>query len=234
MRQAFLLVVVVAITLVRAGAEPGRDRRAGAADCAHGSVGVSPALGRPRRRRQHVVHGAAESRRRDAGVQFPASRRHPGGLRHRPSFPQRRRGDVRDPRRRGAVHDRRPHGEREGAGWRPLPDRPLACDLQPGADAGAVDEPERVARRRRLRQRRSRRHPRRRGARCGSHVHDDSTGPVAAASGGRTRTWSASAPPAPNAVLSRRVAGPAMFSTTWSYIDHVLVPPGASTPELRA
>jgi len=37
---------------------------------------------------------------------------------------------------------------------------------------------------------------------------------------------------APNAVLSRRVAGPAMFSTTWSYIDHVLVPPGAATPEL--
>ena len=35
-----------------------------------------------------------------------------------------------------------------------------------------------------------------------------------------------------NAVLSRRVAGPAMFSTTWSYIDHVLVPPGAATPEL--
>jgi mannose-6-phosphate isomerase-like protein (cupin superfamily) len=42
------------------------------------------------------------------------------------------------------------------------------------------------------------------------------------------------APPAaaPNAVLSRRVAGPSMFSTTWSYIDHVLVPPGAATPEL--
>jgi mannose-6-phosphate isomerase-like protein (cupin superfamily) len=40
------------------------------------------------------------------------------------------------------------------------------------------------------------------------------------------------APPAPNAVLSRRAAGPAMFSTTWSYVDHVLVPPGASTPEL--
>jgi mannose-6-phosphate isomerase-like protein (cupin superfamily) len=36
----------------------------------------------------------------------------------------------------------------------------------------------------------------------------------------------------PNAVLSRRVAHPAMFSTTWSYIDHVLVPPGAATPEL--
>ena len=39
-------------------------------------------------------------------------------------------------------------------------------------------------------------------------------------------------PPAANAVLSRRAAGPAMFSTTWSYIDHVVVPPGASTPEL--
>lgn len=37
---------------------------------------------------------------------------------------------------------------------------------------------------------------------------------------------------APNPVLSRRAAGPAMFSTTWSYIDHVLVPPGATTPEL--
>jgi mannose-6-phosphate isomerase-like protein (cupin superfamily) len=37
---------------------------------------------------------------------------------------------------------------------------------------------------------------------------------------------------APNAVLSRRVAGPAMFSTTWSYLDHVLVPAGAATPEL--
>jgi mannose-6-phosphate isomerase-like protein (cupin superfamily) len=41
-----------------------------------------------------------------------------------------------------------------------------------------------------------------------------------------------SPPPAPNVVLSRRAAGPAMFSTTWSYVDHVLVPPGASTPEL--
>jgi mannose-6-phosphate isomerase-like protein (cupin superfamily) len=38
--------------------------------------------------------------------------------------------------------------------------------------------------------------------------------------------------PAPNAVLSRRVAGPAMFSTTWSYVDHIVVPPGASTPDL--
>ena len=43
----------------------------------------------------------------------------------------------------------------------------------------------------------------------------------------------AAAPPAdPKAVLSRRVAGPAVFSTTWSYIDHVVVPPGAATPAL--
>jgi mannose-6-phosphate isomerase-like protein (cupin superfamily) len=39
-------------------------------------------------------------------------------------------------------------------------------------------------------------------------------------------------PPPPNAVLSRRAAGPAVFSTTWSYLDHVVVPPGAATPEL--
>ena len=51
------------------------------------------------------------------------------------------------------------------------------------------------------------------------------------AAGARGR-GAAMPPPAPNAVLSRRVAGPAMFSTTWSYIDHVVVPPGASTPEL--
>jgi mannose-6-phosphate isomerase-like protein (cupin superfamily) len=38
--------------------------------------------------------------------------------------------------------------------------------------------------------------------------------------------------PDPKAMLSRRVAGPAVFSTTWAYIDHVLVPPGAATPEL--
>jgi len=42
----------------------------------------------------------------------------------------------------------------------------------------------------------------------------------------------AAAPPDPQAVLLRRVLGPAVFSTTWSYIDHVLVPPRASTNEL--
>ena len=51
------------------------------------------------------------------------------------------------------------------------------------------------------------------------------------APGARGRGASVPPPPA-NAVLSRRVAGPAMFSTTWSYVDHVVVPAGASTPEL--
>ena len=34
-------------------------------------------------------------------------------------------------------------------------------------------------------------------------------------------------------VLTRRALGPAVFSTTWAYVDQVLVPPGASTGELR-
>ena len=41
----------------------------------------------------------------------------------------------------------------------------------------------------------------------------------------------APAAPSPTAVLSRRALGPSVFSTTWAYIDHVMVPPGASTPE---
>jgi len=36
----------------------------------------------------------------------------------------------------------------------------------------------------------------------------------------------------PTAVVSRRALGPSVFSTTWAYIDHVVVPPGVSTPDL--
>jgi mannose-6-phosphate isomerase-like protein (cupin superfamily) len=40
------------------------------------------------------------------------------------------------------------------------------------------------------------------------------------------------APASATAVLSRRALGPSVFTTTWAYIDHVVVPPGVSMPEV--
>jgi mannose-6-phosphate isomerase-like protein (cupin superfamily) len=50
--------------------------------------------------------------------------------------------------------------------------------------------------------------------------------------GGRGAAAPAPATP-PTTVLTRRALGPAVFSTTWAYIDQVLVPPGMSTTELK-
>jgi len=50
------------------------------------------------------------------------------------------------------------------------------------------------------------------------------------AAGARGR-GAAPAAASPTAVVSRRALGPSVFSTTWAYIDHVVVPPGGSTPD---
>ena len=52
--------------------------------------------------------------------------------------------------------------------------------------------------------------------------------------GGRGARGAAPAPTAaPTTVVTRRALGPAVFSTTWAYIDQVLVPQGMSTAELK-
>jgi mannose-6-phosphate isomerase-like protein (cupin superfamily) len=47
--------------------------------------------------------------------------------------------------------------------------------------------------------------------------------------GGRGRAGSP--PPAPAPVMSRRLFAPTVFRSAWAYVDHVLVAPGATTPE---
>jgi mannose-6-phosphate isomerase-like protein (cupin superfamily) len=52
--------------------------------------------------------------------------------------------------------------------------------------------------------------------------------------GGRGgRGGAAPAAAAPAAAMSRRALAPTAFTTTWAYIDQVLVPPGGSTAELK-
>jgi mannose-6-phosphate isomerase-like protein (cupin superfamily) len=51
--------------------------------------------------------------------------------------------------------------------------------------------------------------------------------------GGRGRGGAAASAAPATTVLTRRALGPSVFSTTWAYIDQVLVPPGASTAELK-
>ena len=179
---------LVAVTSALAGACPPRSSSALAAAHRPHRPGRVPAVARrARRRRQHGLHVAAQSGRRDAGVQLPASRRDPARRRHRPPFPQRRRRDVRHPRRRSPVHDRRPHRHGQGPGGRHLPRRAFARHLQRRFDAGAVDEPERVDDRRRLRRLRSRRHPRGSRTRSRADVHDDAAGSRAAQGAGGAR-----------------------------------------------
>jgi len=40
------------------------------------------------------------------------------------------------------------------------------------------------------------------------------------------------APPAPTGVMSRRLFAPTVFRSAWAYVDHVLISPGATSPEV--
>jgi mannose-6-phosphate isomerase-like protein (cupin superfamily) len=51
--------------------------------------------------------------------------------------------------------------------------------------------------------------------------------------GGRGRGGAPAAAAPTTAAMTRRALGPTVFTTTWAYIDQVLVPPGGSTAELK-
>ena len=87
---------------------------------------------------------AALQRRRDRREPaVPASRRDPAEVGHRPALSQLLRGDVRHPRRRGAVHGRRPHLDAERPGRRAGAHGARARHLQRHRQAGAVAEHQR-------------------------------------------------------------------------------------------
>jgi mannose-6-phosphate isomerase-like protein (cupin superfamily) len=50
--------------------------------------------------------------------------------------------------------------------------------------------------------------------------------------GGRAAAAAPAAAPAPTPVMTRRAGAPTIFASPWSYIDHVLIQPGASTPAM--
>ncbi len=52
------------------------------------------------------------------------------------------------------------------------------------------------------------------------------------AAGGRGRPGGTAPAGAPTGVMTRRAGAPTVFASTWAYLDHVIVSPGASTPAM--